>query len=1033
MYDKHVNIDLSLLNTKVVDCPNLNFFESSILNLLQQDNHCIGCNGSHYDVSKKCYMWENCKNNSIKNSVLLMHLNIQGGFCKKIHDLQIFLESSNIDVICFNEHCLVESQINILSSLRNYEVGAYFCRENIGKGGSCILVKNQYDYKERKDFYFNNEEGIFEVSSIEIFSLNVIVISVYRTPYESNFKIFLDKLESLLVKLYKYFKTHQIYIAADFNVDVLHTSKSPEKRNMFLNLINMYGFNVNFSSPTRITASTSTCIDNIITNDLHFQSTDIKRSKMNLELGISDHRAIFIELNKLDISNKKINKKKRLFSKKNITHFCKRISEINWNLSTVYSAQSNFDNFLHDFINNFNFCFPLKFFSNKPNKNKTNKSWVTKGIKISSKRKRELSRIAKINKDVTFQNYYNRYRKIFKAVCDRARKLFNCKVISDADNKSKAVWSVVKSELGVSNSKSVNFPDLCFGDKLLSSGQMISDFLNNKFVNISSENKCDPCLETAVEFAEKFNMNSNSVFYFKHVTVLQVKQTIKSLKNKKSVGWDEIPIELVKAVTDFIAHPLCFIINKCFDEGIFPNQLKYAELKPIFKKGAVDDPNNYRPISLLPTFSKIFEKIACNQIYSFFDENKLFIDNQFGFRSGLSTISAVSDFIDQVSDGLDGSQSTAAVFCDLSKAFDSVNYDILLNKLKHYNFSDLALSWVQSYLKNRQQRTIITKNGVKFISDWQKIKCGVPQGSILGPLFFLIFMNDVPKNVSSNLILYADDTTAIVKASHFEGLKLELNRSLLDLSNWFSANGLKLNCSKTQIVKFQTIQNKQNLNFELNFNENILSFVEHTKFLGIHIDKNLTWKQHTEMVVKKLNTACFQMYVLRNIIDLKTKLMVYYALFFSTLQYGIELWGSTSHAQKVFKVQKKFLRILSHTTKRTSCKPLFKKYEILTMPSLYIFKILIYLKYNYESFIDKQFNHKYPTRFKDDLQYPRHRLLLFEKTPYYMSLRLYNNLPSTLKKENNISAFKRKLKNYLLHKTYYSVSEYLLDDNKDLF
>lgn len=325
--------------------------------------------------------------------------------------------------------------------------------------------------------------------------------------------------------------------------------------------------------------------------------------------------------------------------------------------------------------------------------------------------------------------------------------------------------------------------------------------------------------------------------------------------------------------------------------------------------------------------------------------------------------------MNQVLSGLDGSQSTAALFCDLSRAFDCVDYNILLSKLKYYKFSNLALSWVNSYLKDRQQRTIIKKNNTKFISEWQKIECGVPQGSILGPLLFLIFVNDVPKNVSSNLILYADDTTAIVKAKDAEGLKEKLDLSLLELSSWFSANGLKLNSSKTQIIKFQTMQNRHTSIFELHYDGNLLSFVKSIKFLGVSIDQNLTWRPHIEMTTKKLNTACFQMRVLRNVIDLKTKLIVYYAMFYSFLQYGIELWGSVSDATAIFKIQKKYLRIMSFAPKRTSCKPLFKRYELLTMPCLYIFKILVFLKNNYQSYRVNQSYHQYPTRFKNDFQY----------------------------------------------------------------
>jgi hypothetical protein len=995
---------------------------------LHYDNYCIACGGSHYDIGKKCVKWEPCKyiNNGLSQSnVMLMHLNIQGGFCNKYHELYTFLEGSNVDILCINEHCLLEDHINVLACLKNYKIGAYFCRKNVSRGGSCILLNQNYDFKELGDLCIYNEEGTFEACSIEIPSINTIVISIYRTPYEANFKTFISKLEQLLNKLRKYLKSRHIYIAGDFNVDILPTTNSSNNKSMFLNLISMYGFNINFCSPTRITENSSTCIDNILTNDVSLLHPEIQKSKLNLELGFSDHRALFIELKNSPSSKIKPCSKKRLFTKNNILNFCEVVSRTNWDISNKYDAQTNFNNFFNQFLIHFNHCFPPKFFTNKQRKNKNNKTWVTEGIKISSKKKRQLSKIAKTSKDLNFLAYYKNYRKIFKTVCDRARKMYNCEVISTADNKSQAVWNVVKSELGSSGSKCNDFPDILVGDERLKDGQVISDFFNDKYLNILGDNRCGSHVDTAEEFVNNFNNNLKNSFNFHYVAVSEVKKVIRNLKNKKTVGWDEIPVDIIKKVVNFIAHPICMIINKCFQEGIFPSQMKYAELKPLFKKGLMENPENYRPISILPTLSKVFEKIAYNQIYSFFDSNKLFANQQFGFRSGLSTISAVSDFINQVSEGLDGSQSTAAVFCDLSKAFDSVDYDILLTKLRYYKFSAKSLSWIQSYLTDRYQRTIIKKNGKRSVSTWGKIKYGVPQGSILGPLLFLIFVNDLPQNVSSNLIQYADDTTAIVKAKNSNDLKVKLDSSLLELSNWFSVNGLKLNSSKTQILKFQTAQNKNIYTFDLIFDDNILSFVNNTKFLGLNIDENLSWKPHISILTKKLNTACFQIYVLRNIIDTKTKIMVYYAMFFSHLQYGIELWGFTSHANKIFKIQKRFLRTLSFSPKRASCKPLFKKYEILTMPSLFIFKILVNLKSNFHEYLNKQFVHHYPTRFKDNLQYPRHRLCLYEKSPYYMSLRLYNKLPNRLKNIDSVSKFKTELRFYLLEKTFYSVSEFL--------
>lgn len=261
---------------------------------------------------------------------------------------------------------------------------------------------------------------------------------------------------------------------------------------------------------------------------------------------------------------------------------------------------------------------------------------------------------------------------------------------------------------------------------------------------------------------------------------------------------------------------------------------------------------------------------------------------------------------------------------------------------------------------------------------------------------------------------------------------IKLGEALSELEHWFEINGLKLNQNKTQLVKFCTPQSRDLFNGTLEFEGQTLKISKNTKFLGLYVDLHFSWGKCIETVISKLNSACFQMLCLRNTTDLKTRIMIYYAYFYSILQYGIEFWGFASGVERILKVQKKFLRIMTFTPWKSSCKPIYRELKIMTVPNLTIFKTLLMVQSMYESLYSENFDHVYNTRFKNNFQYPRHRLKLVEKTPTYIGKKLFNKLPVRYKDLINSRSFKSSLADFLIRNTYYSVNEYL-SDNQPLF
>jgi hypothetical protein len=289
---------------------------------------------------------------------------------------------------------------------------------------------------------------------------------------------------------------------------------------------------------------------------------------------------------------------------------------------------------------------------------------------------------------------------------------------------------------------------------------------------------------------------------WKYTNTHAVEKIIRSLKTKDSSGYDEITSRIIKLSLPFIISPLTHICNAALCYGVFPDRLKCAIVKPCFKKGTRQEITNYRPISLLTAFSKIFEKLMYIRLITHIESNNVLVNEQYGFRAHSSTEKAAFTLINKILTALNSRMIVGGIFCDLQKAFDCVNHTILMNKLEFYGITGKFKTLINSYLTGRQQRVILSnKSSNDNSSNWDKIKCGVLQGSILGPLFFLLYINDLPKIISrdNNMVLFADDTSIIITDSNKWNFKINLNQTFNKINTWFNANLLTLNFKKNSI------------------------------------------------------------------------------------------------------------------------------------------------------------------------------------------------------------------------------------------
>lgn len=324
---------------------------------------------------------------------------------------------------------------------------------------------------------------------------------------------------------------------------------------------------------------------------------------------------------------------------------------------------------------------------------------------------------------------------------------------------------------------------------------MADNLLKKNFFKTATINTDDPMRYLRQNFKQ---YRSQIKLY--NTNTYEINKIINSQKNKTSHGYDGISDKILKASAPFIISPLTYIFNKILSTGVFPDRLKYSEVQPLFKKGKKTEITNYRPISLLTSFSKIIEKIIYKRLITYLTDNNILANEQFGFRKNSTTNMAIYALLNNIQSSLDKKWFVGGIFCDLQKAFDCVNHNILLEKMTYYGITGTAHKLVHSYLDGRYQRTKITdKYQNTSFSSWDLIKHGVPQGSVLGPLMFLIYINDLPITLNKMVtpVIFADDTSIIITNSNKTDFGNVLQQTMIEMSSWFRSNLLTLNYDKT--------------------------------------------------------------------------------------------------------------------------------------------------------------------------------------------------------------------------------------------
>ena len=874
---------------------------------------------------------------SENNQFNILSLNVCS-LSAKLDELKNFLHEITAKHATFQAICVQESWLSDESDLSAFHIDG-FTMISQGKkcsahGGLVIYLKNEFSFEQLLiPGLRTGWEGQF-VRINKGSSKNLITLcNIYRPPNDllESYSTFSTEFSETLTMIKS--RNHPITIAGDFNIDLL---KIKEKSGVsdFFDSVTSNGFFPKITLPTRLSTKRATLIDNFYCN---LDNSFIESKAGIIVKCLSDHLPYFMSFRFKAPCNK--NKIIEIYEEndesinylKHELHFTDLCAMLNQ--EPTANPCKNFDIFNTALQKIKDKHFIKKKVKFRKNKHKLN-PWISKGIiKSINFRDKLYMKLKRTEQSTpTYENLKTNlksYNRILKHSIKLAKRHYYSDRLLRCNNDMKRTWGALKDILNLTKNKKT-FPEcISVDDSETTDRLLICEEFNHFFTQIG------PCVQQNIQATSSLNFNDylksdpGTEFHFSPVNKNVIADVIGKIKPKQSCGLDSLSVNLLKAIKDEISDALVILVNQTLATGIFPASLKIAKVIPIYKKGDINDLSNYRPISVLPVISKIYEKIIANQINEYFLNNKLFIDNQYGFRNRHSTELAALEIIDRTLLAMDRNECPIHVYLDLSKAFDTIDHNILIAKLQHYGIKGVACSLFKSYLSNRKQCVRYDE----VTSSLRDITTGVPQGSILGPLLFIIYINDiVAASDFFNFISYADDTTLFFSMNSFTITdSSRINAELSKISKWLSVNKLALNVNKSKYMVFHTKQ-RQVTAPTLIIDEKRLECVDEFELLGIVVDKHLKWQSHINKIATKVSKTIGIISRLKNFVPQHYLRLLYSTLILPHFTYGILTWAFD--IERLFKLQKRAIRIITSSKYNAHTEPLFKQLDCLKLPDI---------------------------------------------------------------------------------------------------
>ena len=848
-------------------------------------------------------------------------------------------QHNSFDILCLQETWLVNGADVSMLEIDGYAL-LWQPASVSSHGGVAIYVKSPLPYTVRPESTTNS---ILEAMVIEVkhplSHSPLIVCSIYRQPSTSvdDKDVFIDEFSNLLHLLEQ---THKpIILTGDFNLDLLKHGTNDSITQYFNNILS-FGYEPLITLPTRFATTSCSLIDHIFINccNTFTSTTGILTSH------ISDHQLCFTCLSPNDgdrhVLQTPDNRTLITITKRphNFHELIKRDLH-SMNILTTMSTDPNTDptenyKLLEDALTSLIHKY-TKTQQVRPRKHRHKRNpWITQGLikSIKHRDKLHLQMIKSIPNSaerIILKTNISTFNKILKKAIKEAKAIHYRNTFSKHKNNPKETWKEINNILHRKTRTDTEITALNVGNTKVTSPTDIANHLNTFFTHIG-QNTADSIPNTNIDHRSFLSRTNAPPFNFHAISSTEIDSIIRNLRSKQSTGHDNISTTLIKTLRQELTDPVTLIANQMLSTAIFPCSLKTAKVKPLHKKGDKQIMNNYRPISLLPSISKILEKVILQQLSQHFTTHQLLFDNQYGFRKNRSTEHALIELTDRILSNMDNNITPTAIFLDLSKAFDSLNHEILLQKLSHYGLQNKSLDLCTNYLRNRQQYIQLKDTN----SEIQNVNIGVPQGSILGPFFFLIYVNDLPNSSKFlKFITYADDTTLLSTINPTINNTTVLNQELNNVYTWLCTNKLSLNITKTRTMTFHTSR-RQLTPPALHINNIPIQNTDTFNFLGITLDKEMNWKPHINKITTRISQACGALNRLKNILPQHIKLQIYNSLIQPYLRYGILAWGYSSHINKVFRLQKRCIRSIVAVKYNAHTDPIFKRLNVLKVEDL---------------------------------------------------------------------------------------------------
>ena len=923
----------------------------------------------------------------------ICHANIRGLNDTKMLAIKTSL-CSKFDIITLSETFLSQNSLADLT-LPGYHNVLRRDRPTFG-GGLAIFIRDCIVYKRKA----NLDSQLIENMWVEINTVDgkLLLCNIYRPPSDQNFW---ENFASNIENIKSMNTTKHLMILGDMNADFL----SNDGKHL-LEICDSYNVRYHVTSPTRITASSQTCLDQILSNIPNF----ISEISVDAPVSTNDHCTVGASVRFRIHNEKAYYRNVWLYDKGDYKGLKSHLSNLDWNnCFDDDDVDKACFTWTETFLNAARAYIPVKSILVRPK----DSPWYNNELRRLKRKVIRIYRKAKANR-ATYWEQYKDLSLTYHSKLNEAEQQYKQnlnKTLAESKGE-KSWWRTVKDILGKGISDS--YPpilDPSNGEHEVDAGKKATLF--NKF--FLSHSKLDESNATLPPFTNEHDNKIVSIV----TSEKEVLELIENVDISKATGPDGISPRLLKAAGSSITPSLTRLFNLCLSKQKVPDLWKKANVIPIHKKGDRDNLQNYRPVSILPITSKLFEKILFKNIYNFLHSQRIISDHQSGFKPGDSTVNQLAYLYHKFCEALDKKKDIRVIFCDISKAFDRVWHSGLIYKMKAVGIDGDLLRLLENYLCNRQQRVVIKGQ----TSEWGEISAGVPQGSVMGPLMFLIYINDLVTSVSNdiNIKLFADDTLLYFAGNDHNISSKLLNDNLKKIQKWADQWLVTFNPMKTELLN---ISNKRAVNFDnhsVYFDNTKLQGVSQHKHLGVTFNSKLKWSNHIDNLTKGVKSMCDVMNRLKHSLSRSTLEVIYFTFVRPKLEYACIVFDDCTENEKnkLESIQLYCARIVTGAKRGTSHALLYKE---LNWPKLSERRKIAKCKFAYNlsnqnvpDYLSELMPHKvcensqYSLRNKEHVSIPNYRTEKFKNSIIPDSVKMWNNLSSDVKNSSTIDSFKSAL------------------------